>query len=217
MNATLIEKEGFAGLVLRLRGEGLQDKPLLTAVEQTPRTLFVPPAFADAAYSPRLVPIDCGAFMEGADLAVQMIYLLMIKQGQRVLEVGTGSGFTAAVMARLADRVFTLDRYRTLVAAAQARFDRLGLSNIASRNADGSQGMKGEGTFDRILVTAAFSSMPRWFVEQLAAGGVMIAPMMNESGACTLVRLTKIGSRFEREDLFPVPFQPLIPNRAAAL
>jgi protein-L-isoaspartate(D-aspartate) O-methyltransferase len=217
VNSSLVEREGFAGLVLRLRGDGLQDKTLLTAVEQTPRTLFVPPAFASAAYSPRLVPIDCGAFMEGADLAVQMIYLLMVKPGQRVLEIGTGSGFTAAVMARLADRVFTLDRYRTLIEAAQQRFERLGLKNIAPRHADGSQGLKGEGTFDRILVTAAFSSLPRWFVEQLAAGGVMIAPLMDEAGACTLVRLTKIGSRFEREDLFAVPFSPLIPSRAAAL
>lgn len=217
MNAGLAEKEGFASLVLRLRRDGLQDKRLLTAVEQTPRTHFVPPAFSSAAYSPRLVPIDCGAFMEGADLAVQMIYLLMVREGQRVLEIGTGSGFTAAVMGRLADRVFTLDRYRTLVAAAQQRFERLGLTNVAARHADGSQGMKGEGTFDRILVSAAFASLPRWFVEQLASGGVMLAPMLDESGKCTLVRLTKVGSRFDREDLFSVPYEPLVAGRAAAL
>jgi protein-L-isoaspartate(D-aspartate) O-methyltransferase len=147
----------------------------------------------------------------------RLLQAMNLEAGDEVLEIGTGSGFTSAVMARLADRVFTVDRYRTLIEAAQQRFERLGLTNIAPRHADGSNGMKGEGTFDRILVTAAFSSVPRWFVEQLAAGGVMIAPLMDEAGACTLVRLTKIGSRFEREDLFSVPLSPMIPNRAAAL
>ncbi|MGN6548333.1 MAG: protein-L-isoaspartate(D-aspartate) O-methyltransferase [Pararhizobium sp.] len=217
MNHGLVEREGFAALVLRLRGDGLQDKTLLSAAEQTPRTAFVPHPHIASAYSRRLVPIECGAFMEGADLALQMIYLLMVKAGQRVLEIGTGSGFTAAVLARIAERVVTLDRYKTLVTRAQERFDQFGLSNVAARQADGSQGLKGEGTFDRILVTAAFSSMPRWFVEQLAMNGVMVAPLLDEYGRCTLVRLTKIGARFEREDLFPVPFQPLIPGKAAAL
>jgi protein-L-isoaspartate(D-aspartate) O-methyltransferase len=217
LNGRLAEKEGFAALVLRLRGDGLQDKPLITAVEQTPRTLFTPAAFADAAYSRRIVPIECGAFMEGADLALQMLFLLMIKPGQRILEIGTGSGFTAAVMARIAERVITLDRYKTLVTLAQQRFDQLNLGNIAARHADGSQGLKGEGTFDRILVTGSYDALPRFFVEQLVPGGVLIAPLTDDNGACTLVRFTKIGSRFEREDLMPVPFVPLKPGRAMAL
>ena len=216
-DARIAEREGLAALILRLRGDGLQDNALLTAVEETPRTLFTPPAFSDAAYSSRLVPLECGAFMEGADLAVQMIYLLMVRPGQRVLEIGTGSGFTAAVMARIAERVFTLDRYKTLVSLARQRFDRLELKNIAARHADGSQGLKGEGTFDRILVTGAFDSPPRFFVEQLVAGGILIAPVVGEDGVCMLTRMTRIGSRFEREELFPVPFEPLVPGRAMAL
>ena len=216
-DARLLEREGLAALILRLRGDGLQDNSLLTAVEETPRTLFTPPAFSDAAYSSRLVPLDCGAFMEGADLAVQMLYLLMVRPGQRVLEIGTGSGFTAAVMARIAERVFTLDRYKTLVSLAKQRFERLELRNIAVRQADGSQGLRGEGTFDRILATAAFQSPPRFFVEQLVAGGVLVAPVIGEGGECMLMRMTKVGSRFEREELFPVPFEPLVPGRAMAL
>ena len=216
-DARQMEREGLAALILRLRGDGLQDNGLLAAVEETPRTLFTPSAFSDAAYSPRLVPIDCGAFMEGADLAVQMLYLLMVRPGQRVLEIGTGSGFTAAVMARIAERVFTVDRYKTLVSLARQRFDRLELKNIAVRHADGSQGLKGEGTFDRILVTGAFQSLPRFFVEQLVAGGVLIAPVIGEDGTCMLMRMTKVGSRFEREELFPVPFALLTPGRAMAL
>lgn len=213
----MVEKEGFAALVLRLRSEGISDLDLLTAVEQTPRSLFVPASAAEDAYSSRTVPIDCGAFMEGADLAVRLLYRLQVKPGQRVLEIGSGSGFTSAVLGRLAERVLTVDRYRTLVAGAQARLDKLGLRNVVVRQADGINGMPGEGTFDRILVTGAFTSMPRFYAEQLVSGGTMIAPLMVDDGTCLMVRLSKTGSRFEREDLFPVPYLPLVPQIAAAL
>ncbi len=211
------EKEGFAALVLRLRAEGISDLDLLTAVEQTPRSLFVPPSAGIDAYSSRTIPIDCGGFMEGADLAVRLLARLQVKPGQRILEIGTGSGFTAAVLGRLAERVLTIDRYKTLVSGAQARLDKLGLRNVAVRQADGINGMAGEGTFDRILVTGAFAAMPRFYAEQLVSGGAMIAPLMLEDGTCIMTRLTKTGSRFDREDLFPVPYLPLVPHIAAAL
>ncbi|WP_407721040.1 protein-L-isoaspartate(D-aspartate) O-methyltransferase [Neorhizobium petrolearium] len=213
----MVEKEGFAALVLRLRSEGISDLDLLTAVEQTPRSQFVPAPFADEAYSSRTVPIDCGSFMEGADLAVRLLHRLQVKPGHRVLEIGTGSGFTAAVMARIAERVLTVERYRTLVAAAQGRMDALGLRNVVVRQADGSNGMPGEGTFDRIFVTAAFPSLPRFYAEQLTHGGSMIAPLMIDDDTCMMLRLTKTGSRFEREDLFTVPYLPIVPHIAAAL
>lgn len=217
MKPSMVEKEGFAALVLRLRAEGIADLDLLTAVEQTPRSLFVPPSASEDAYSSRTIPIDCGAFMEGADLAVRILYRLQVKPGQRVLEIGTGSGFSGSVLGRLAERVLTVDRYKTLVTGAQARMDKLGLRNVVVRQADGIQGMPGEGTFDRILVTGAFTSMPRFYAEQLVSGGSMIAPLMLEDGTCMMVRLMKTGSRFDREDLFPAPYLPLIPHIAAAL
>ncbi|WP_407071730.1 protein-L-isoaspartate(D-aspartate) O-methyltransferase [Rhizobium sp. LCM 4573] len=213
----MVEKEGFAALVLRLRAEGISDLDLLTAVEQTSRSQFVPPTLAEEAYSSRSIPIDCGAFMEGADLAVRLLHHLQVKPGHRVLEIGTGSGFTAAVMGRRAERVLTVDRYRTLVTAAQARMDALGLRNVVIRQADGVNGMPGEGTFDRILVTGAFTSMPRFYADQLTHGGSMIAPLMVDEENCLMVRLTKMGSRFEREDLFPVPYLPLVPHIASAM
>jgi protein-L-isoaspartate(D-aspartate) O-methyltransferase len=212
----MVEKEGFAALVLRLRSEGISDLDLLTAVEQTQRSQFVPPPLAEEAYSSRTVPIDCGSFMEGADLAVRLLHRLQVKPGHRVLEIGTGSGFTAAVIARIAERVLSVERYRTLVAAAQSRMDALGLRNVVVRQADGSNGMPGEGTFDRIFVTAAFPALPRFYAEQLTHGGSMIAPLI-DGDLCMMVRLTKTGSRFEREDLFPVPFLPIVPHIAAAL
>jgi protein-L-isoaspartate(D-aspartate) O-methyltransferase len=217
LKSAMVEKEGFAALVLRLRGEGISDLDLLTAVEQTPRSQFVPAPLAEEAYSGRTIPIDCGAFMEGADLAVRLLHRLQVKPGHRVLEIGTGSGFTAAVMGRIAERIMTVERYRTLVTGAQERMDALGLRNVVVRQADGSNGMPGEGTFDRILVTAAFTTLPRFYAEQLTHGGSMIAPLMQEDDTCLMVRLTKTGSRFEREDLFTVPYLPLVPQIAAAL
>ncbi|MFP3545810.1 protein-L-isoaspartate(D-aspartate) O-methyltransferase [Rhizobium sp. SIMBA_035] len=217
MTSQLVEKEGFAALVLRLRAEGISDIDLLTAVEQTPRSRFVPAQFADEAYSTRTIPIECGSFLEGVDLAVRILHHLKVKPGQRVLEVGTGSGFMAAVMGRIAERVLTIDRYKTLVVNAQKRMDQLSLRNIIVRQADGSNGLQGEGTFDRILVTAAFASMPRVYTDQLVSGGSMIAPLMISDDECRMVRLTKTGSRFEREELFTVPYLPIVPRVASQL
>ncbi len=217
MKSGMVEKEGFAALVLRLRGEGISDLDLLTAVEQTPRSQFVPPPLAEDAYSSRTIPIDCGSFMEGADLAVRLLHRLQVKPGHRVLEIGTGSGFTAAVMGRIAERVLTVERYRTLVTAAHGRMDGLGLRNVIVRQADGGNGMPGEGTFDRILVTAAFTSLPRFYADQLTHGGSMIAPLMIDDETCMMLRLTKTGSRFEREDLFAAPYLPLVPHLASAM
>ncbi|QRM55371.1 protein-L-isoaspartate(D-aspartate) O-methyltransferase [Sinorhizobium sp. BG8] len=215
--ARVVEKEGFAALALRLRGEGINNIDLLTAVEQTPRTLFVPPQFAGDAYSRRVLPIECGAFLEGVDLAVRLLHLLNLKAGQRVLEVGAGSGFTASVMGRMTERVLTIDRYKTLVTNAQANIEKAGVRNVIVRHADGSAGMPGEGTFDRILVTAAFPALPRAFAEQLVSGGMLIAPVMISDTECRMLKLVKTGSRFDREDLFEVPYLPIVPHMAQAL
>jgi protein-L-isoaspartate(D-aspartate) O-methyltransferase len=217
LTARLAEKEGFAALVLRLRAEGISDLDLLTAVEQTQRSLFVPQQYADDAYSSRTIPIECGSFLEGIDFAVRILHHLKLKPGQRVLEIGTGSGFTAAVMGRMAERVLSIDRYKTLTTAAQRRMESLGLRSVIIRHADGSAGMQGEGTFDRILVTAAFNAMPRFYTDQLVSGGSMIAPLMISENECRMVRLTKTGSRFEREELFDAPYLPIVPRLASLL
>lgn len=217
MKTAMVEKEGFASLVLRLRAQGVTDLDLLTACEQTPRTQFVPAPFIADAYCTRSLPIECGSFMEGADLAVRVLSRLQLRPGHRVLEIGTGSGYTAAVMGRIAERVLSVDRYKTLVQAAQGRIEGLGLRNVVIRQADGSNGMLGEGTFDRILVTAAFAAIPRFYAEQLVHGGSMVAPLITGEDGCMMVRLTKTGSRFEREDLFPVFYLPLASHIAQHL
>lgn len=217
MRSALVEREGFAALVLRLRAEGVTNLDLLTAVEQTPRSVFVPPEYAQNAYSSRSIPIECGQFMEGADLAVRLLSLLQVKPGHRVLEIGTGSGFVTAVLGRLAERVISIERYKTLITTAQRRLEQLSIRNVILRQVDGSNGLPGEGTFDRIFATAAYPVMPRFFAEQLVSGGMLLAPLMLDEERCIMVRLTKTGSRFEREDLFEVPFLPLQPKIAQHL
>lgn len=210
-------KEGFAALCLRLRGKGITATDLLNAIEQTPRHLFTPAEHAASAWSTRTIPIECGAFMEGVDLAAELIDALKLKPSHRVLEIGTGSGFTAAVMARLAERVLTIDRYKTLVALAQERMDRLSLRNVVVRQADGSSGLQGEGTFDRIVVTTAFHTLPSIYAEQLVSGGMMVAPVIQEEGSARMIRLMKTGSRFERTELFDAPYQPVVQRVAQYL
>ena len=210
-------KEDFAALCLRLRAKGIVSSDLLNAIEQTPRHFFVPVEHSAHAWSSRTLPIECGAILEGVDLAAQLLDAMKVKPSHRVLEIGTGSGFTAAVLGRLTERVLTVDRYKTLVTLAQERMDKLSLRNVIVRQADGSAGLQGEGTFDRILVTAAFSSLPRIYAEQLVSGGVMIAPVMGEGGIARMIKLTKSGSRFEREEMFDVPYQPIIPHVAKIL
>ncbi len=217
MTVRLSEKEGFAGLLLRLRAEGISDKPLLVALEKTPRTLFLSAAHADVAYTDRLIPIDCGAFAESPDMVARILHLARLEPGQRLLDVGTGSGFLAAVSSHLVERVLTIDRYKTLVSLAQQRFRHLSLNNIVARQADGIKGVSGEGTFDRIIISGVFETMPRHYVDQLASGGIMMAAIQPADGPVRMSRLIKIGSRFEREDFFPVPYGRLVPGVAAAL
>jgi protein-L-isoaspartate(D-aspartate) O-methyltransferase len=217
MNGPDRQKEGFAAFLLRARARGISDAGLFAAIESLPRQQFMPGEFADAAWSHRSVPIPCGESIEGIDFQAMVLASLAVEPGHRVLEVGTGSGFTAAVMGRLGARVKSLERFRTLVASALQRMEALGLGNVLVRQADGSRGLAGEGPYDRIVVWAAFETTPRAFADQLASNGVMIAPIGPTEGEQELARLTKIGSRFERSRIGSVRAQPLASGIAAAI
>ncbi|WP_019170468.1 protein-L-isoaspartate(D-aspartate) O-methyltransferase [Pseudaminobacter salicylatoxidans] len=217
MNSPFDDREGFAAFLLRLRGRGIVPKDLIAAFEVTPRRAFIQPQWHDLAWSERMLPIECGETMEGADLQAAVIAALGIEPGSRVLEIGTGSGYTAAVMSRLAARVVTVDRFKTLSEQATQRFEALGIANAFVRQADGSNGLPGEGPFDRIVVWAAFESLPRPFVDQLSSGGVMVAPIGPAEGEQLMAKLTKLGSRFEREDIGVVRLQPMAQGIAAAI
>jgi protein-L-isoaspartate(D-aspartate) O-methyltransferase len=217
MNEVVDEREAFASFLLRLRGKGIVARELVSAFEAVPRRTFVPERWQNAAWSEGMIPIECGEVVEAPDLQAQIIAALAIEPGHRVLEIGTGSGFSAAVMARLAARVVTVERYKTLTDLARQRFEALGIVNAFVRQADGSQGLPAEAPFDRIVVWAAFDSLPRSFADQLSSGGVMITPVGPDEGIQMLNKLTKIGSRFEREDIGEVRMQPIIRSVAQAI
>ncbi|PBB25677.1 MULTISPECIES: protein-L-isoaspartate(D-aspartate) O-methyltransferase [unclassified Mesorhizobium] len=217
MNLPIDDREGFAAFLLRLRGRGTVPKALIAAFEATPRRGFLAANFHQLAWSDRMLPIECGEAIEGADMQAAVIAALAIEAGNRVLEIGTGSGYTAAVMSRLAARIVTIDRYKTLVEQARQRFEALGIGNVIVRQSDGSGGLPAEGPFDRIVAWAAFDSLPRFLLDQLSSGGIVIAPIGPEEGEQVLAKLTKVGSRFEREDIGLVRLQPILRSIAAVI
>lgn len=217
MTANGDDREGFAAFLLRLRARGLATRELVAAFEATPRRGFIPSQWQAHAWSDRMIPIECGEAIEGVDQQAAVLLALEVQPGHRVLEIGTGSGYTAAVMSRLGARVVTLDRYRTLVDQARARFETLGVQNVFPRQLDGINGLPAEGPFDRIVSWAAFDGLPRQFVDQLASGGIMVAPIGQAEEKQALAKLTKTGSRFERLDIGEVRFLPLAKGVAAAL
>jgi len=204
-------------LVMALRSAGVSDKAVLAAVERTPRELFVPDGFADQAFENRPLPIDCGQTISQPFVVAAMTQALVLDDRCKVLEIGTGSGYQAAVLSRLARRVYTVERYRTLAKEAQARFDQLRLSNIVPRIGDGSVGWPEQAPFDRIIVTAAAPSTPMALLEQLKPGGLCVAPVQNGS-VQTLMRYGKAeDGALSEEPLFDVRFVPLVPGEARAL
>lgn len=211
------DREGFAAFLLRLRGKGAVPKALIAAIEATPRRGFIAAQFGNIAWTDRMLPIECGEAIEGADIQAAVIAAMAVEPGHRVLEIGTGSGYTAAVLSRLAARVVSVERYKTLAEQARQRFEALGITNVIVRHADGSNGLPNEGPFDRIVVWAAFESLPRFLLDQLSSGGVVIAPIGPEEGEQVVAKLTKVGSRFEREDIGIVRLQPILPGVAAVI
>lgn len=211
------DRERFAAFVMRMRAQGLDNRDLIAAIEGTPRLSFVPAQWWQDAWSDRSLPIECGETIEGIDLQARAMALLDLQPGCRVLEIGTGSGFTSAVMSQLASRVLTVDRFKTLTRQATERHEALGLNNILVRQTDGSQGIPSEGPFDRIIAWAAYEALPRGFVDQLSSGGIMIAAIGPGDGVQALEKLTKLGSRFEREVIANVRFQPMVQGVAQAI
>ena len=205
-------------LLMALRASGVSDKAVLSAVERTARDLFVPEGFADQAWENRPLPIDCGQTISQPLVVAHMTQALAVDDRCKALEVGTGSGYQAAVLARLARRVYTIERYRTLAKEAEARFAALGLSNIVTRIGDGSKGWPEQAPFDRILVTAAAPERPDALLAQLKPGGVCVAPVDQPGGAQVLKRYDKAEDGTVSEtDLFDVRFVPLVPGPARAL
>jgi protein-L-isoaspartate(D-aspartate) O-methyltransferase len=204
-------------LVMTLRGGGITSKDVLAAIERTPRDLFVPERFNDQAFDDRALPIDCGQTISQPYIVAHMTQALELGERMKVLEIGTGSGYQAAVLARLARRVYTVERYRTLLKEAEARFAALRLSNIVTRHGDGSKGWPEQAPFDRIIVTAAAPERPDVLLEQLKPGGICVAPV-NVEGRQVLVRFDKDeAGEIAETRLMDVRFVPLVKGEARSL
>ena len=203
--------------MLTLRRRGIGDQAVLRAMDEVPREHFVEARFAEAAYDDRALPIACGQTISQPYVVAYMSEQLNVRPSHRVLEVGTGSGYQAAVLSRLARQVVTLERYRTLADSARARLKTLGYDNVEVLLGDGLAGEPLRAPYDRIIVTAAAESVPPALVEQLAEGGIMILPLGPHGGGQALVRLTKIKDGLTRETLLPVRFVPLLPGQAREL
>ena len=204
-------------LVMALRRAGVSDKSVLMAVERTPRELFVPQGFADQAFENRPLPIDCGQTISQPFVVAAMTEALKLNDRCKVLEIGTGSGYQAAVLAQLSRRVYTVERYRTLAKEAEARFHALRLSNIVTRIGDGSVGWPEQAPFDRIIVTAAAAARPETLLDQLKPGGICVAPVQN-GPVQTLIRYERSeAGEISETVLFDVRFVPLVPGEARAL
>lgn len=211
-----VDREGFAAFLLRARALGLDNAALMAAIEAVPRRGFVPAQFQSAAWGQRTVPIACGETLESLDLQVRLLSVLRLTENHRVLEVGTGSGYTAALMGKVVKRLYTIERFRTLHHTAHQRLRGLKLDNVIVQNGDGGLGST-DGPFDRIIVWAAFPAVPRAFIDQLVSGGEMICAIGAEDEPQMLHRLTKVGSRFEAEELGLVRMQMLRAGTALSL
>lgn len=201
-------------LVFALRRNGVTDTRVLNAIEQTPRSMFVEKLFLDSAMEDTALPISCGQTISQPTVVGLMTQALDVKPRSRVLEVGTGSGYQAAVLARLCRRVYTIERHEPLARVAKARFDKLGLHNITTRLGDGALGWPEQAPFDRIMITAAAEDPPAKLIEQLAPGGIMVAPLGHPGDLQHLVKITKTDQGLDYQELTPVRFVPLLPGVA---
>jgi len=197
-------------LVMALRHAGIADAQVLGAIEKTPRDLFVPERFQDQAYENVALPIGHGQTISQPYVVALMTEKLELSGREKVLEIGTGSGYQAAILARLCRRVFTIERHRLLVRDAESRFAALRLNNVVTLFGDGAKGWPEQAPFDRIIVTAAAPEIPAVLLEQLAPGGIMVLPVGPEYHNQQLVRVRRGESEYEVEDLGWVRFVPLI-------
>jgi protein-L-isoaspartate(D-aspartate) O-methyltransferase len=203
---------------LGLRQRGISDQAVLKAMDEVPREHFVTAEFADSAYADRALPIACGQTISQPYVVAYMTEQLDPEPGHRVLEIGTGSGYQAAVLSRLVREVVSVERYRTLAEAARIRIKTLGYPNITIIIDDGLNGVPAQAPFERIIVTAAAEEVPNSLVDQLAIGGKMLLPLGQLHGAQHIVKLTKSASgEVTRENLIAVRFVPLLPGKAREL
>jgi len=202
---------------LTLRRRGISDQAVLRTMEEIPREAFVEEGDREDAYRDSALGIACGQTISQPFVVAYMTEQLQLQKRHRVLEIGTGSGYQAAILSRLAGQVLTIERFRTLADAARARLEALGCDNVEVMFGDGFNIPPGAGQFDRIIVTAAMEQIPQTLIERLDPGGILIAPVGSHHGTQTLMRLVKTDAGIERKELVDVRFVPALPGVAREL
>ena len=208
--AEMSEAERKMQFLYALRSKGVTDKRVLSAMESIDRGPFIRGIFSGRAYEDMPLPIACGQTISQPSVVGLMTQALKISPRDKVLEVGTGSGYQAAILSRLARRVYTLDRHSRLVREARAIFEEMNLSNITAITADGSYGLADQAPFDRILVTAAAEDPPSTLMEQLKVGGIMVIPVGQSDAVQHLIVVHKTEEGLEYDELRQVRFVPLL-------
>jgi protein-L-isoaspartate(D-aspartate) O-methyltransferase len=203
--------------LLTLRRRGISDQGVLRAMDEVPRDRFVETSFLNSAYADQALPIACGQTISQPYVVAYMTEQLAVRSHHRVLEVGTGSGYQAAVLSRLASEVVSVERYRTLADAARERLRSLGCNNVEIVAGDGFAGVPGRAPYDRIIITAAAETLPQSLLDQLTADGIMILPLGSHEGSQHLIKLTKSETGTRRENLIAVRFVPMLPGQAEEL
>lgn len=195
---------------MQLRRAGIADTAVLSAIERIPREVFVPESFQDQSYEDMTLPIGRGQTLSAPSVVALMTQALGSDRRTKVLEIGTGTGYQAAILSRLCRRLYTVERHRDLLGEAERRFLKLRLHNITTRVGDGVRGWPEQAPFTRIIVTAAAETVPATLVDQLAPGGVMVVPVGRQGGDQALLRLTREADGIREEVLDSVRFVPLI-------
>jgi protein-L-isoaspartate(D-aspartate) O-methyltransferase len=196
--------------LFHLRSQGVMDTRVLTVMEHVDRGAFLKGLFRDRAYEDVPLAIGCGQTISQPSIVAIMTEALDVQPRHKVLEIGTGSGYQAAILSRLARRVYTVDRFKRLVTEAEEVFQRLNLTNITAVAADGSHGLPEQSPFDRILLTAAAEDPPSTLLAQLRIGGIMVLPVGQSDAVQRLIRVTKTETGYDYEELRTVRFVPLL-------
>jgi protein-L-isoaspartate(D-aspartate) O-methyltransferase len=200
-------------LIMYLRKQSIHDTRVLRAIELVPRVAFVEEAFIEQAYEDSALPIACGQTISQPFIVAYMTQKLAVEPGDKVLEIGTGSGYQAAVLSHLCRHVYTIERYKDLQKGASKQFEKLGIKNVTTIIGDGWLGWPPQAPFDRIIVTAAAPSVPDALLEQLKVGGRMILPLGETRETQFLTQIDKTEDGIEQTELISVRFVPLVKGR----
>ncbi len=193
-----------------LRSKGVTDARVLSAMESVDRGHFVKGLFENRTYEDMPLPIACGQTISQPSVVGLMTQALKVQPRDKVLEVGTGSGYQAAILSQLARRVYTVDRFSRLVREASAVFRKLDLTNVTAFTADGSHGLPDQAPFDRIIVTAAAEDTPGPLLAQLKIGGIMVLPVGQGQTVQNLIKVTRTDTGYDYDEIRPVRFVPLL-------